>query len=134
MIPRFSPSLRPSVVALCTRWLVLFVIMFGTMISSIGGTNSHGLAVVAAALHGAQSSAGEAHGPVHEGHGGELVLLDRSAASDHPQHGTDHSHDKAHALSVAWGSASPQLPGWSALGRPWIEMVEASRLERPPMG
>ncbi|MDP3172064.1 MAG: hypothetical protein Q8M91_17165 [Polaromonas sp.] len=110
------------------------VILFGTIISSIGGTGSHGLAVIAAAHHVAPFSSDESHGHVHEDSGGELAMVNQSAGADHPHHGADHSHDKAHALPVAWSSAAPQLPGWWGLVQPRIEMVQASRLERPPMG
>jgi hypothetical protein len=114
------------------RWLVLVVIMVGTIISSIGGTSSHGLAAFPAALHVTGFSSDESHEHAHEDEG--MGLLTQSASADHPHHGADHSHDKAHTLPVAWSSAAPQLPGWFGLVRPWIEMVQASRLERPPMG
>jgi hypothetical protein len=128
-----SFSLRPAGAALGVRWLVLVVILFGTILSSMGGTRSHGLAALAVTSHTADSS-NEPHGHAHEEHGVELAMLDSSAGADHPHHEADHSHDKAHVLSVAWRSAVPQPPGWQGLVRPWIEMVEASRLERPPMG
>ena len=128
-----SCSLRPDGAALGVRWLVLVVIMVGTIISSIGGTSSHGLAAFPAALHVTAFSSDESHEHAHEDEGIELVT--QSAGADHPHHhGADHSHDKAHALPVAWSSAAPQIPGWFGLVRPWIEMVRASRLERPPMG
>ena len=134
MTLRASFSLRPDGAALSMRWLVLVVILCGTILSSMGGTSSHGLAVIAVALHTAPSSLDESHGHAHEDQGGDLVIVDKSASADHPHHEMDHSHDKAHAPSVAWRSAVPQPPGWWRLARPWIEMVEASRLERPPMG
>lgn len=134
MTLRISSFLRPTGAALGMRWLVVVVIMFGTMISSMGGTNSHGLAAIAAALHATPSSPDEPNGHVHEDRGGELAMVDMSAGADHPHHGEDHSHDNAHALPGALSSAAPQLPGWRVLVRPWIQMVEASRLERPPMG
>ena len=134
MIRQVLSCMRPTGAALGVRWLVVVVIMVGTMISSTGGTRSHGLAAIAAALHATTSSADEQHGHVHEDRGGELAMVDKSAGTDHPHHGTDHSHDNAHALPVAWSSAAPQLPGWFGLVWPWIEMVQASRLERPPMG
>jgi hypothetical protein len=130
-IPSF---LRPTGAALGMRWLVVVVILFGTMISSIGGTNSHGLAVIGAALHATPSSLDGPHGHVHEDQGGELAMADQSAGADYPHHGADHSHDKAHVLPVAWRSPAPQPAGWRVLVRPWIQMVQASRLERPPMG
>lgn len=117
--------------ALGMRWLVLVVIMFGTIISSIGSTSSHGLAAISATLHAAPSSPGESHEHVHEDE--DIAMVNQGADTDHPHHGADHSHDKAHALPVAWGSASPQLPSWRVVVRPWIEMIQASRLERPPM-
>ena len=131
MTLRASFSLRPTGAALGVRWLVLVVILFGTILSSMGGTSSHGLAAIAVALHAAPD---EPHGHAHEEQGGELAMVNQSANADHPHHEMDHSHDKAHALSVAWGSAVPQPPNWRLSVRPWIAMVEASRLERPPMG
>lgn len=130
MTLRASFSLRPTGAALGVRWLVLVVILFGTILSSMGGTSSHGLAAIAVALHAAPD---EPNGHAHEEQGGELAMVDNSASADHPHHAADHSHDKAHAPSVAWRSAVPQSPSWWRLARPWIEMVEAFRLERPPM-
>lgn len=139
--PKLRPMTRPVTLslpsfgsALVMRWLVLVVIVLGTVISSIGGTSSHGLAAISATLHAAASSPDEQHGHVHEDQGGELVMVDQTAAADHLHHGADHSHDNAHVPPVAWRSVAPQLPGWWGLARPWIEMVQASRLERPPMG
>jgi hypothetical protein len=129
-----SFSLRPAGAALGVRWLVLVVILFGTILSSMGSTSSHGLAAIAATSHTASSSLDESHGHSHEDQGGEWVMVDNSASADHPHHAADHSHDKAHALSVSWRSATPQPSSWRGSVRPWIEMVEASRLERPPMG
>ena len=139
---RPRPSfLRPNGAVLGVRWLVLVVILFGTILSSIGGTNSHGLAAIAAPFHGAalslEGSSGQAHGHAHDdeedGDGG-LAVVNPSAAAEHAHHGADHSHDKAHALPAAWRSAAPQLSVWLGHVRPWTEMVQASRLERPPMG
>lgn len=136
MTQHLSYALRPNGAALGLRWLVLVVILFGTIISSIGGTSSHCLAAIAAALHVTPASLDTSHEHMHEHahEDGGIGLLTQSAAADHPHHGADHSHDKAHALPAIWRSAAPQLPGWFGLVRPWIEMVQASRLERPPMG
>jgi hypothetical protein len=134
MILRASFSLCLTGAALGMRWLVLVVILFGTILSSIGGTSSHGLAAISVALHAAPSSPDEPHGHAHEDQGAEFVMLDQGLSADHPHHEMDHSHDKAHALSVAWRTAAPQPSSWLLSVRPWIEMVEASRLERPPMG
>ena len=130
---RTDPSSRPPTgVVLVMRWLVLLVIMVGTITSSIGGMSSHGLADLSTALH---ATPGEPHGHPHEDQGGELVMVDQTAAADHHHHhGADHSHDKAHALPMAWNSATPQLPGWFGWVRQWTEMVQTYRLERPPMG
>lgn len=135
MTPHLSYALRPNRAALGMRWLVLVVIMFGTVISSIGGTSSHGLAAFATALHVTPFSSDESHEHAHEDQDEGIGSVTQSAGVDHPHHhGADHSHDKAHALPVVWGSVAPQVPGWVGLVRPWIEMVQASRLERPPMG
>ena len=131
MTLRVASSLRPTGAALGMRWLVPLVILFGMIISSIGGTNSHGLAAIAATL---DTAAGEPHGHLHEDQGGESTMVYQSTAAEHPHHGADHSHDKAHALPVAWSPVAPQLPGWWGLVRQWSETVPASRMERPPMG
>jgi ABC-type nickel/cobalt efflux system permease component RcnA len=115
------------------RWLVLVVILFGTIFSSMGGTRSHGLAAMSVALQVASSSSNEWHGHEREDLGGKLAMVDQSASADHPHHEMDHSHDKAHAPSVAWRSAARQPSRWRVSVRSWIEMVRASRLERPPM-
>ena len=136
MTQHISYAFRPNRAALGMRWLVLAVIMLGTIISSIGGTSSHGLAAFPTALHVAPMSLDtfpeHVHEHAQEDEGAGLVI--QSAGADHPHHGADHSHDKAHALPVAWSSVAPPLPGWFGLVRPWIEMVQSSRLERPPMG
>lgn len=130
MTQHLSYALRPNRAALGMRWLVLLVILLGTIISSIGSTNSHG---IAAALHVSPTSLDTSHEHAHEDGDSGLEML-HGAAADHPHHGADHSHDKAHALPVIWSSAAPQLPGWFGIVWPWIEMVQTSRLERPPMG
>ena len=122
--------MRPNGAALGVRWLVLLVILFGTILSSVGGTNSHGLAALATALHVAPFSTDESHAHEDEGIGS----ANQSAGADHPHHSADHSHDKAYVLPALWISAAPQLAGWFGLVRSWIERVQASRLERPPMG
>lgn len=138
MTPRQTRSARHDRAALCLRWLVLLVILMGTFISSVGGMNSHGIAALAAVSHVAPGSAetehDHAHGHSHDDGDSEWGLGSHGANADHPHHGADHSHDKAHALPAAWHAATPALPVWFGHVRPWTEMVQASRLERPPMG
>ena len=136
MTQHSSYALRPHRAALSMGWLVLVVILFGAIISSIGATSSHGLAAFPAALHATPASLDISREHVHEqAHEDEgIESANQSAGADHPHHGTDHSHDKAHVLPALWHSVALQLPGWFGLVRPWIEMVQASRLERPPMG
>lgn len=129
-----SYALRPNGAVLGMRWLVLMVILFGTVLSSVGGTNSHGLADLAAKLCVAPFSCDGSHEQAHEHEASELTTAHHGADADHPHHGADHSHDKAHALPVAWSSPAPQLHDWVGRVRPWIEMVQASRRDRPPMG
>ncbi|MDP2016185.1 MAG: hypothetical protein Q8K41_06080 [Hydrogenophaga sp.] len=120
------------------RWLVLVVIMFGTMISSVGGMNSHGIALISEALHASSTNPDTQrdlkHGHVHEDGFDGLATVSHGTIGDHPHHGVDHSHDKAHALPTTWSMATPQLPAWYGHVRQLIEMIQASRLERPPMG
>lgn len=133
MIQHVSASVPPTRAVQTMRWLVLIVIMFGTVISSVGFTISHGLAAIESPHQSAPISGDESHEHANGGHD-EVVALDGSESVYHPQHSLDHSHDKAHAAPVSWGSALPQLLGWKMQVRPWIETVQASRLERPPMG
>jgi hypothetical protein len=116
------------------RWLVLGVILFGAIVSSIGSMNSHGLAAIGTVLDAGSSAFDEKHGHVHGDRGGEWVASDQSEGADHPHHQADHSHDNSHALPIAWSSAATLLRSWQLRVRPWTEMVQASRLERPPMG
>lgn len=138
MTPCHTRSARPDRAALGLRCLVLLVILMGTFISSVGGMNSHGIAAIAAVNHVSSASSvsdhDHAHGHAHEAGDSEWGSASHGASADHPHHGADHSHDKAHALPAAWNAATPALPVWFGHVRPWTEMVQASRLERPPMG
>ena len=134
MTPRHTRFTRPDRAALGMRWLVLVVILIGTFISSVGGLNSHGIAAIAAAAHAAPDAPDTEHDHAHGDGESEWDMGHDGASADHPHHGADHSHDKAHALPISWEVAAPQLPMWIGQGRLWLEMVEASRLERPPMG
>jgi hypothetical protein len=114
------------------------VFLLGTVISSVGNMNSHGIAAIASVGHadsaGSDTEHDRAHGHAHEGGSSKWVIGSHGAGADHPHHGADHSHDKAHSLPITWDVAAPQLPVWTGHARLWIEMVEPSRLERPPMG
>lgn len=129
-----SPSsLLPSQAALGMRWLVLIVIVVGTIISSIGLTSSHGLAAISAGHTSTALAADVPHGHSHGDQGDEVAEVEDLLGGDHAHHAVDHSHDKAHALPAGWHAASTQAPAWCRQVRPWVEMVQASRLERPPM-
>ena len=140
MTQHLSHALRPNRAARAMGWLVMVVVLFATIISSIGRASSHGFAAFPAALHVTAKFLDTFQKHVHEQaheqarEDGGIGGVTQSAGSNDHHHGADHSHDKAHALPVAWSSAAPQLPGWFGHVRPWIEMVHASRLERPPMG
>ena len=138
MVASLTRSTRPDRAALGMRWLVLLAILFGTIVSSVGGMYSHGIAAIAAVSHVSPAPSDtdhdHAHGHAHEDSDGGWVAGSHGASADHPHHGADHSHDKAHALPSAWHTAAPMLPAWFGQAVLRIEMVEASRLERPPMG
>lgn len=134
MILRISSSTRLSKAALAMRWLVLAVIMFGAIISSIGSMNSRGLAAIGTATHADTSASDETHGHVHGDRGVELVDGDPNAGPGHPDHQADHSHDNPHSLPIMWSSTATQPRSWQLQARAWIEMIQASRLDRPPMG
>ncbi len=93
-----KPSARPILATLGMQWLVLVVITLGMIVSSIGLTSSHGLAVIAASHESVLPSSEDLHGHVHSDHGIELPEADESSSGEHPHHSTDHSHDTAHHL------------------------------------
>ncbi len=125
-------SLRPLGVTAGVQWLILVLFLFGANISSIGAISSHGLAAIGPAFHVTSFSSGESYDHVHEDE--DNAAVSQSAGADHAHHGGDHSHDKAHAVSAAWSTAAAQAPGWLGRVRPWSEMIQPSRLERPPKG
>lgn len=138
MTPRFANPLRPDRTTLGMRWLVLMVILLGIFVSSMGVTNSHGISAITATSHAAPLHADAMRGHVHE-HAPEHTAAGAPIASqvtidDHPHHGADHSHDMAHAPRPGWRSTAPLPPAQVGIVRPWIEWVQAFRLERPPMG
>lgn len=124
----------PTLATLGMQWLVLIVIALGMIVSSIGITSSHGLAVMAASHESELPSDENPHGHVHADQGIEFAQADERSGGAHPHHGMDHSHDTPHHLLFAWGAPLPQLRSWELMVRPWIEMGQAYRLYRPPMG
>ena len=116
------------------QWLVLIVITLGTIVSSIGLTSSHGLAVVEATHKTVVFLSDIAHGHELGDQGIESSVADEISSDEHPHHAMDHSHDTAHHVPLAWGAILQQIPSWEVAVRPWIDMGQAYRLDRPPMG
>jgi hypothetical protein len=134
-MPRIAHSTnQPTLASLGLQWLVLVVITFGMIVSSIGMTSSHGIAVMAASHESVQPSAEDSHGHVHADSGIELLMTDESSSGEHPHHGMDHSHDTAHHPPRTLGAVVSPLPSWEPMVRPRIELGLAFRLDRPPMG
>ena len=127
-------SARPTLAKLGMQWLVLIVIMLGAIVSSIGLTSSHGLAATEVTHKSVVLFSDMAHGHEHGDQGVESSVADEISSDGHPHHAMDHSHDTAHHLPQAWGAVLPQLPSWEVVVRPWIDMGQADRLDRPPMG
>ena len=109
----------------CLRWLVFVVLIWGTLVSSVGLTTSHGLADLAVADHGVASD--DAHGHAHDE---DVPVAD--PAGGHPHHAADHSHDKAHALPEQLAVAPAASPERIAVAQAWVPGLEAGRLDRPP--
>ncbi len=124
MTTRTSLPARPAALTRGLRWLVLLALVVGTVLAAMGQVKSHGLAELVAAQQDAHSHEDDAHDHHPSG---------INTAADHAHHGADHSHDKAHALPHAWNCATVQPPSWTSTPRHWVELVEAFRLERPPM-
>lgn len=125
---------QPALATLGVKWLVLVLITFGMIVSSIGMTSSHSIATVAASHESVQPSSVDPHGHVHADQGIEFLVADESSNGAHPHHSMDHSHETGHHLPLAWGVIASQLPSWEVMLRPVIETGRAFRLDRPPMG
>ena len=106
------------------RWLVLLVLVVGAVLTAMGQVKSHGLAELAVVQPVAHS---------HEDAADHHPPGDINTAADHAHHGADHSHDNAHSTPHAWRSIAAQPASWASAPRRWVELVEAFRLERPPM-
>jgi hypothetical protein len=124
----------PTRPTLGMRWLVLLVIAIGMIVSSIGFASSHGIAAIASADESVQNFAANSHAHVHSDQANEISEAVESSNGEHAHHGMDHSHDTAHHPPETWGAVSSQLPSWELMVWPWIEMGQAYRLDRPPMG
>lgn len=111
--------------------LILMGMLFGAIVSSMGGVTSHGLAEFAASQHNVDGISVDVHGHAHDDDEAKPALSD--AGVDHPHHSADHSHDKSHVPSSAITIAISMAASRPATVRPWVELVEAFRLERPPM-
>jgi hypothetical protein len=116
------------------RWLsrgmrlgVLLVILVGTLLSSLGNMQSHGMQTLDVLQHVESAALDDSHGHSHEDE--SLVVFD---GVSHTHLGADHSHDKAHALP-----AMPDvMPAMETLRKPtmlaWMDRMTSHRLERPP--
>lgn len=124
------PVQRHSRFTLGVCALILLGMFFGTMVSSMGGVTSHGLAEFAASQHNVVDISPDVHGHSHDDDD-KPALSD--AGAEHAHHGADHSHDKSHVPSHAMTVALSMASSRPATARPWVELVEAFRLERPPM-
>ncbi|MDZ4104514.1 MAG: hypothetical protein U1E12_22890 [Hydrogenophaga sp.] len=118
---------------LALRYAVLVALIVGTVLAAMGSIKSHGLAALAASHHLAPCCHDEPLDHAHHHDVDDVDDVGVHATAEPVHHSADHSHDKAHALPRAWGSATTPPPDWLTTVPPWIERVEASRLERPPM-
>ncbi len=125
------PIQRRSRITLGVCALILLGMLFGAMVSPMGGVRSHGLAAFAANQHEVDAISLDVHGHAHDDNDVKPTISD--AGADHPHHSADHSHDKSHGPSIAMTFAMAMASAWPATARPWVKLVEAFRLERPPM-
>jgi hypothetical protein len=128
------PKTAASPARLGMRWLVLLVLALGVMVSSIGMTNSHGIALIPASHESAQLAA--AHAPEHKDHDADhdlaLPAADQGLGAEHPHHDLDHSHDTAdHSPHALRASLMPRF-SWDALVL-GTALGQAFRRYRPPM-
>jgi hypothetical protein len=113
--------------------VLIAALLLGALLSSIGGTASHGLAALSAAEHTAAALADEAHGHVHEDGEDDIAAGGPDLSTGHFHHGHDHSHDNAHAPPGVQASAATWPARWRPADRAWVEHVVPFRLDRPPM-
>lgn len=125
------PVQRHSRFTLGVCALILLGMLVGAFISSMGGVMSHGLAEFAAGQHNLDGISVDAHGHTHDDDDAKPALSD--AGVDHPHHSADHTHDKSHVPSNALVVAILMAANRPTTARQWVELVEAFRLERPPM-
>lgn len=108
------------------RLCVLLVILFGTLLSSLGALHAHALVPLDAVQH-AQGKYGDAPGHSHQ----NASPISYESPS-HTHLGADHSHDKAHCLPVmprlGLNSVTPRRPQLLS----WRDRLMSHRLERPP--
>ncbi|WPC67560.1 hypothetical protein SBP18_03380 [Rhodoferax ferrireducens] len=112
--------------------LILLGMLFGTIFSSMGGVTSHGLAEFAAGQHNVDGISVDAPGHSHDDDDDAKPAFP-DAGADHAHHAADHSHDKSHVPSSAMTVAMSMAASRPTTARQWVELVEAFRLERPPM-
>ncbi len=127
-------AVRPKWLGRSMRAWVLLVILFGSLLSSLGAVRSHALAALETARHtqvahdaAYPSAHDDAHGHTHEG--------DALAAHEgglHTHLGSDHSHDKAHALPAMQSVPVSTAPLWKPRSHAWIDRLLTQRLDRPP--
>ena len=118
---------------LCLRWLVLAVLTFGAVASSIGLIKSHGVVETDSTHKSAALFSETTHVHGHE-HAAGYSLENEGSSGGHDHHAMDHSHDTTHHLSLAWDAMPPNRPSWVVFAPAWSDTGQIYRLDRPPMG
>lgn len=109
------------------RLCVLFVILAGTLMSSLGALHAHALAPLDAVTLHDPAPDDDAHGHSHDDE-----PLATGEGAPHTHLGADHSHDKAHALPTMPALGMAAAPPWKARSLARIDRLMPHRLERPP--
>ncbi len=113
-----------------TRWCGAFaalVLMMAALITPWGLATSHGSAALSAKVHETDRGDVENHGHSHEDE-------ETDAGAAHAHHGSDHSHDTAHALPLALAAFSQVVPGWADGPESTTPSPSLAGLDRPPKG
>jgi hypothetical protein len=124
--PVHAHAPRPRWLGRGVRAWVLLVILVGTLLSSLGVLQTHALATLDALQH-AQAVHDDTHGHSHDDDAPALY-----EAGSHTHLGSDHSHDKAHALPAMPEMGVAAAPPWKPRSHAWIDRLMTHRLERPP--
>jgi hypothetical protein len=113
------------------RFVIALSMALGTLLSSIGSTNSHNpiiLAAAEAARHAELAAQIDAHGHAHD----DGASDEQSPGHAHGHNPADHTHETASAVPGVAQMLFPIGRTWLAHPPSYVDLEARFRLERPP--